>query len=53
MRRNLRTSPLVAAAVAVVAIPAGASAATVHVYGPDHPKVGKNFAVGAKGKTGK
>lgn len=53
MRRNLRTSPLVAAAVAVVAIPAAASAATVKVFGPTHPKVGKNFAVGAKGTTGK
>jgi hypothetical protein len=57
MTRNLRSrSPLLAAALAAVAIPVGAeaaSAATVHVFGPSHPKVGKNFAVGASGKTGK
>jgi hypothetical protein len=57
MTRNLRSrSPLLAAALAAVAIPVGAeaaSAATVHVFGPTHPKVDKNFAVGASGKTGK
>jgi hypothetical protein len=57
MTRNLRSrSPLLAAALAAVAIPVGAeaaSAATVHVFGPTHPKVDKNFAVGASGTTGK
>src|SRR4051812_20977143 len=58
MTRTLRSrSPLLAAAVAAVAIPlAGAGAASgaeVQVHGPTNPKVDKNFTVRATGKTGK
>jgi hypothetical protein len=56
MTRSLRTrSPLVAAAVALVAIPAAALAAgpTTTVHGPNHPKVDRKFTVSATGHTGR
>jgi hypothetical protein len=57
MTRTLRSrSVLAAAAVGVAALSVGAygaSAATVQVHGPTHPKVNKNFKVRADGHTGK
>ena len=57
MTPSLRSrSPLIAAAVAVAAIPAVAIAAggpSAVVHGPNHPKIDKNFAVRVTGNTGK
>jgi hypothetical protein len=57
MTRPLRSrSPLIAAAVAIAAIPAGAIAAstpTAKVNGPAHPKVNQKFTISVKGETSK
>jgi hypothetical protein len=57
MTSTLRSrSPLIAAAVAIVAIPAAAiagSGPTVVVHGPSHPKVDQRFTVRATGHTGR
>jgi hypothetical protein len=57
MTTTLRSrSPLIAAVVALVAVPAVAIAAgnaTAVVHGPSHPKVDKNFTVSVTGHTGR
>jgi hypothetical protein len=57
MTRTLRSrSPIVAAIAVAALVPIGAgaaSAATVQVHGPTHPKVNKFFTVRADGHTGK